>query len=178
MKKNILTLIISTGVTLGLIISALHQAPCYLMGKSTDICIQGAGGVNQFYFQQLADHTFDSFPSPCPNLLYSNLVFDVGKSALLVEFPAYNDFWINQMVCDNTDTFAYVGYETKKNQPVKMILFSHNSPSFDIPDDAIRIEAPSDTGMFLVRYLVRDKTDLPGIDSLRRSVKLVELKSE
>lgn len=80
------------------------------------------------------------------------------------------------MVCDNTDTFAYVGYETEKNHPVKMVLFSRNSPSFNAPDDALRIEAPSDTGMFLVRYLVRDKNDLPGIDALRRSVKLFELK--
>lgn len=177
MKKKIFILVISTFVTLGLIIIALQRLPHYYMEKSSDVSMQGAGGINRFYFLQLADDTFNVFPSPCPDLLYSNLVFDVSKTALLIEFPKYNDFWVSQMVGDNTDTFAYVGYKTAGNQSVKIVLFSHNSPKFEAPGDAILIEAPSDTGVVLLRYLVRTTQDLRKIDSIRQSVELVELNS-
>ena len=178
MKKNIFTLVIFTLATLGLIVMALLQAPYYLMRKSNEICIHAAGGVNRFYFPELADHTFNAFPSPCPDLLYSNLVFDLSKAALMVEFPAYNDFWVCQMVGDNTDTFAYVGYRNEKNRPIKMVLFSPYSPGFEAPEDAMLIKSPFDTGVLLVRYLVRDRNELPAIDAVRHSVKLLELETE
>ena len=178
MKKNIFALVISTFVTLGLIILALQQTPSYLMKKRIKVYIREAGGVNKVYHQQLPDATFDAFVSPSLDLLYSYLVFDVSKAALLVEFPIHNDFWVNQMVGDNTDTFAYVGHKTVMNRPVKLVLFNRNSQRFEAPDDAKLIEAPSDTGVFLLRYLVRNRRDLPEIDAIRRSVKLVQLKSE
>ncbi len=178
MKKNIFAIIISTFVTLGLIVLLIQATPSYLMKNRIKVYVQEAGDVNQFYHQQLPDASFEAFVSPSPDLLYSYLVFDISKAALLVEFPIHNDFWVNQMVDDNTDSFAYVSYETAENRPIKIVLFNHNSPKFEAPDDAKLIEAPSETGVFLLRYLVRDRRDLSEMEAIRRLVKLVELKSE
>lgn len=176
MKKNMSVLVISVFVTIGLIVLVVQRVPYREMEKANKVYIREAGGVNRFYYQRLADDTFNSFKSPCPDFLYSYLSFDVSKAALLIEFPIYNDFWVNQMVADNTDTFAYVGWKTEKNRPIKYVLSNRNSPEFKAPDDARLIEAPSDTGTFLVRYLLRNKSDLAKIDAMRRTAKVVELK--
>ncbi|MCP4158585.1 MAG: DUF1254 domain-containing protein [Deltaproteobacteria bacterium] len=175
MKKKILILLISTLITLCVIFVGLQQVPYFYMNKSNKVSIDGAGGVNRFYFQDLADESFDIFPSPCPDLLYSNLVFDLSKTALFIEFPIYNDFWVSQMVADNTDTFAYVGYKTLTNSPVKIVLFSSSSPKFNHPPGAKMIKAPSDKGLILLRHLVKDKNDLSSIDAIRKSVRIIEL---
>lgn len=162
-------------VTVGLIIFALQATPSYLMKKRNEVYLQEAGGFNKFYHQQLPDSDFDAFVSPSPDLLYSYLVFDVSRAAILVEFPVHAEFWVNQMVGDNTDTFAYVGYKDQLDRPIRLVLFNHESPMFEAPEDAKLIEAPSNTGTFLLRYLIRNKRDLAEIDAKRRLVKVVEL---
>ncbi len=79
------------------------------------------------------------------------------------------------MVGDNTDTFAYVGHKTTRNDPIKIVLFTGNSPEFKPPAHARLIKAPSDKGIVLLRHLVRNKNDSPRIDALRKSIKVVEL---
>ncbi|MBU3915890.1 DUF1254 domain-containing protein [bacterium] len=104
----------------------------------------------------------------------------VSKQSVLalVEISQYNDYWVNQMVADNTDTFAYVGYQTKSEGPVQFVLYSDNTPPFKTPEGYQRVKSPSTIGTFLLRYLVRAPEDIPHIETIRRSIKVSTLSIE
>ncbi len=178
MKKRLILFFLSLVLTVGLLWAGILAAPGYLVNKRNQEYIVQANGYNSFFHQNLPDDSFKAFVSPSPDLLYSYLVFNTSKSALLVEIPQYNDYWVNQLVDDNTDTFAYVGYQTKSRGPVKFILYSDDTPSFSTPKGYQSIKSPSSIGTFLLRYLVRTPEDIPNIEAIRRSVKVSTLSNK
>ncbi len=178
MKKYPGLFLLSLVLTLALLWAGVMAAPGYLVNQRNQEYLAQAGGYNSFFHQNLPDDKFKAFVSPSPDLLYSYLVFNTEKSALAVEIPPHHDYWVNQMVDDNTDSFAYVGYQTKSNGPVKFILYSDDSPPFDPPEGYKTIKSPSTIGTFLLRYLVRTPNDIPHLEIIRRSIKVYPFSSE
>ncbi len=174
MKKNIILFFLSLFLTLAFIWTGVLSAPGYLVNNRNQDYLERAGGYNTFIHQTLPDDNFKAFVSPSPDLLYSYLVFNTLKSPIVVEIPPYNDYWVNQMVDDKTDTFAYVSYKTNSNMKVKYILYSEDTKPFNPPKEYKLIKSPSTTGTFLLRYLVRSTENISEIKNIRKKIKIYE----
>jgi hypothetical protein len=155
----------------------IHTMPKRLMAERTAVYLKQAQGHNKFVHQKLADASWREFVSPSPDLLYSYLVFDTSRSAVAVEMPSYDDFWINQMVDDQTDTFGFVGHQTPGSQ-IRFVVYSDATPTFVTPQNFASFKSPSPTGLFLLRYLVRDPASIPRIDDTRHKIRVWELRHE
>jgi len=150
----------------------IYTIPARRVAERNAVYLEQAGGYNRFVHKSLPDASWKEFVRPSPDLLYSYLVFDTRKSALLVEIPGYNDYWVNQMVDDETDSFAYVGKRSSGSNDVRFVLYSDKTPAFQVPEGYLSFKSPSPTGTFLLRYLVRSPVGLEKIETLRRQIKV------
>lgn len=153
----------------------IYTMPERKVAERNETYLKQANGFNKFVHQKLSDASWREFVKPCPDLLYSYLVFDTRNSAIAVEIPGYNDYWVNQMVDDQTDSFAYVGQRTAAGEDVKFILYSDGTPTFKTPDGYKAYKSPSPTGTFLLRYLVRSPDDVSMLDALRKKIKVAHI---
>jgi hypothetical protein len=155
--------------------SRIYTMPECLMAERTSVYLKQANGYNRFSHQGLPDASWREFVSPSPDLLYSYLVFDTTKSAIAVEIPGYNGYWLNQMVDDRTDTFGYVGYRAPVSDATCFVIFSNATPNFATPAGFEAFKSPTPTGLFLLRYLVRSPDSVAQIDAVRQSIRVWEL---
>ncbi len=173
MIKNILPYAIGALVIASILVTwNVYTIPGRLVAERNDIYVQQANGYNRFVHNKPADASWREFVKPCPDLMYSYLVFDTGKFAIAVELPGHIDYWVNQMVDDQTNSFAYVGQRTAGSQGVKFVLHSDQTPKFETPAGFQSIKSPSVTGTFLLRYLVRSPESISQIDALRKQIRV------
>jgi len=183
MSKKISLLLTAMLFSLCVVAVVLWQVPYLLMAKSSQSVLDQVSGPNRFHFQALSKEGDTWIPSPNPDLLYSSLVFDLSQSALRVELPRHEQFWIAQFVGENTDSFAYTGYrdaafQNDQSATQAVMLFYGERPNIDVDNSLKWIEAPSKTGLILVRHLVKDKRELAALDQLRRRSKAQEIAAE
>jgi hypothetical protein len=150
----------------------IHTMPKRLMRERTAIYLEQASGYNNFVHQKRADASWREFVSPSPDLLYSYLVFDTTGAALAVEIPEYGDYWVNQMVDDQTDTFGYAGHGSGAS---RFVVYSEATPAFATPEGFTPFKSPSPTGLLLLRYLVRTPDSIARIDDIRRKIRVRKL---
>ena len=153
----------------------IYTMPERLMAERTSVYLKQANGYNRFSHQGLPDASWREFVSPSPDLLYSYLVFDTTKSAIAIEIPGYNGYWLNQMVDDRTDTFGYVGHRAPVSDATHFVIFSNATPNFATPAGFEAFKSPTPTGLFLLRYLVRSPDSVAQIDAVRQSIRVWEL---
>jgi hypothetical protein len=153
----------------------IYTMPERLMAERTSVYLMQANGHNRFLHQGLPDASWREFVSPSPDLLYSYLVFDTTKSAIAVEIPGYDGYWLNQMVDERTDTFGYVGHRAPVSDWTRFVIFSDTTPSFVTPAGFEAFKSPTPTGLFLLRYLVRSPDSVAKIDAVRKSIRVWEL---
>jgi hypothetical protein len=153
----------------------IYMMPERLMAERTSVYLKQANGYNRFIHQGLPDASWREFVSPSPDLLYSYLVFDTTKSAIAVEIPGYDGYWLNQMVDDQTDTFGYVGHRAPVSDPTRFVIFSNAALRLTTPAGFEVFKSPTPTGLFLLRYLVRSPDSVAKIDAVRQSIRVWEL---
>lgn len=156
----------------------IHTMPKRLMAERTAIYLEQAHGYNKFVHQNLPDASWREFVSPSPDLLYSYLVFDTTQAPIAVEIPDYDDYWVNQIVDDQTDTFGYVGHQAPKGSASRFVVYSDATPAFAVPEGFKSFKSPSPTGLFLLRYLVRKPDSIAQINEAREKIRVWKLKSE
>ena len=172
MKINFRYIIGTLVIAFAVWVYGIYTMPERKLAERNEIYLQQANGYNKFVHKNVADASWREFVKPCPDLIYSYLVFDTRNSAIAVEMPGYNDYWVNQMVDDQTDSFAYVGQRTSGNKDVKFVLYSDDTPPFETPDGFKPFKSPSPTGTFLLRYLVKSPATVSQIDKRRKQIRV------
>lgn len=176
MTRSLPWLIAPFLVVVVVLVGLLHLYPGLVMSGAMTRYVERAGGVNRFEFLALADHTFTAFPTPCPNQLYSHLVFDLSQRPLLLRFPAYDSFWTGQLIDARTNSFAHVSDGEQTADGVQIVLY-YGRPPIGMPEGLRLIEAPSPRGLILVRHLLEKRDDLLDADALRRRMHAVPLRT-
>ena len=171
MKRFLFFAILCLSIATGVAVHSIYTMPTKLMLEKNEYYRDKAGGVNRFLNQGLPDATWTGVVRPCPDLMYSYLVFDLREKPLAVEIPGYDDYWVIQMVASNTDNFAYLGHRTQGADPARFVLYYGNKPGFQPPRGFQAIASPTGTGTLLLRYLVRTRDDVPKIEAIRKQVK-------
>jgi hypothetical protein len=154
----------------------IYTMPSRLLKEQNEEYLKKAGGYNIFVHLPRADAQWDGFVSPSPDLMYSILVFNIREHPLVVEFPPFPGYWVDQMVADNTDSFAYIGSRTEGDRGVKILLYSDATPSLK-PLEGIRMfKSPSVTGTLLLRYLIKSDDDVKKIEEIRTKIRVYSYK--
>jgi len=156
----------------------IYTMPECLMAERTAVYLEQANGYNKFVHQNLPDASWREFVSPSPDLLYSYLVFNTTAAPVAAEIPEHDDYWINQMVDDQTDSFGYVGHQTPKGDAARFVVYSEATPDFVVPEGFKSFKSPSPTGLFLLRYLIRTPDSIAHINEIRLKIRVWELGQE
>jgi|GEM_PF-1294980 len=170
-KRNVVYIAGSLFIALFVIVYGISTMPSRLLKVRNEAYLKMAGGYNVFLHLPRADARWDTFVSPSPDLMYSVLVFNTGEHPIVVEFPPHPGYWVNQMVADNTDSFAYIGNRTECDRGVTILLYSDATPAFEDPGRFKMFQSPSVTGTFLLRYLVKSDDDVRSIERLREKIR-------
>lgn len=150
----------------------IHTMPGRLQAERNAFFAEQAGGTNRFFHSPPADASWNAFVRPCPDLLYSYAAFDLRRAPLAIELPGHNDYWVLQMVADDTASFAYVGDRTEGSRPANLLLTSDDTPPCSPPDGFKQFRSPSPTGTLLLRYLIRSPESLGLLENLRASIRI------
>ena len=171
MNRKIFYIIGCLAIATAVAVHGIYTTPTKLMLEKNEYYREKAGGVNRFLHQGLPDPTWMEVVRPCPDLMYSYLVFDIREKPLVVELPGYDDYWVVQMVASNTDNFTYLGHRTLGPEPGRFVLHSGTDKDFQAPRGFQVVKSPTGTGTLLLRYLVRSREDIPKIEALQQQVK-------
>lgn len=150
----------------------IRTMPGRLQTERNAFFVEQAGGTNRFYHSPPADASWNAFVRPCPDLLYSYAAFDLRRGPLAIELPGHNDYWVLQMVADDTASFAYVGDRTEGSRPAKLLLTSDDTPPCSPPDGFKLFRSPSPTGTLLLRYFIRSSESVELLKNLRASIRI------
>jgi hypothetical protein len=175
MNRKIFYILGCLAIAAAVAVHGIYTMPTKLMLEKNEYYREKAGGMNLFLHQGLPDGSWTGFVRPCPDLMYSYLVFDLRDKPLAVELPGYDDYWVIQMAASNTDNFAYFGHRTQGPEPARLMLYHGQNPDARPPRGFQAIESPTGTGTLLLRYLVRTKADVPKIEAVRQQVKAYSL---
>ncbi|MFP4474987.1 MAG: DUF1254 domain-containing protein [Desulfatibacillaceae bacterium] len=174
-KRDVLIFMLTAGLTLGLLLARVARVPEAVCADRMAAMLEAAGGSNRYLHGPPANADFRAVVKPSPNLAYSACVYDVSEAPLAMEFPAHDDFWVNQVVADNTDSVAYTGLRDVGPRPSKFVLVSGDTPPTDIPGGFEVLHTPTPTGVMLLRYLVRSGEHLEEINRAREQIELYTL---
>jgi len=113
---------------------------------------------------------------PSPDLVYSNVAYDVSKAPLLFTSPVPTDcYWSVSIYQENTDNFFVINDRQIKFNPLQILLVKKGRKA-DVPDNALVVKSPTSKGILLVRHLVMSDDKLDEIKSFQKQI-TVELKS-
>ena len=91
---------------------------------------------------------------PCPDLVYSILLYDVSQQPIHFEAQVPTDvYWSVAFYTANTDNYFVLNDQQVKSNPVEILLVKKGAP---IPENekAQVVVSPSDRGIMLVRHLL------------------------
>jgi uncharacterized membrane protein len=114
-------------------------------------------------------HVTDHTPFAAVELLYSIALFDLAGGPVCVSMPAYDNHWSLQVLSEDADNVAWrsgKGGEGERRFVLRNVLLSRGD-AVAVPEGHDVLDVPV-RGVAVLRWLVRDETDRPRVDALRR----------
>lgn len=129
--------------------------------------IGGFFGVNRLRWQPtLADHTTRAIVAPNRDTLYSTAVCDLRPEPLVLELPEVVDRYSSYQLLDAwTESFEYVGTRTTGGRAGRWALVAPGWQG-ELPDDVVRLDAPTPQVFVLGRFHVLDHDDVAGVHAI------------
>ncbi len=170
MKRFLGIALLTCGVVLAAVYAVVIFYPHYKMAEAMDGIIERAGGANRFVFEPLPDATWRTIVKPSPDLAYGAMTYDLTEGPLVIEAPALAGYWSLQFVDDKTNSFGYAGSRMAGDSVPKIRL----SRGENARGNATSLKSPSNRGIVIVRYLVREPAHFGPIDRLRRQIRVIQ----
>jgi uncharacterized membrane protein len=123
----------------------------------------------------MTDHTQRRVVLPSPDLLYASCAFDLSKGPWRIRAdPKAPHYWSIAMYAANSDNFFVVNDRQSAGAPVDLLLVGPGTrgAAADGPAHPVRVRAPSDRGLLLMRLLVGDATSEAAVlEAARRTLR-------
>lgn len=123
----------------------------------------------------MTDHTQRRVVLPSPDLLYATCAFDLSKGPWRIRAdPKAPHYWSIALYAANSDNFFVVNDRQAAGAPVDLILTGPGRAGADAQPAArqMRVHAPSDRGLLLMRLLVGDyASEAPVLEAARRTLR-------
>jgi len=154
--------------TAGIHVAAVAWFPDLLMGRAIARLGRQAG-VNAMGFPPPATDAARTIVRPSPDLLYSVCAFDLRQHNLHIRAAIPEaGYWSLALYGANTNTFLVVNNRGGAAPVFETIL---TGPGSRVPDAGHLpiLQAPSFTGILLIRRLISSPAALPAEDAARRT---------
>lgn len=112
------------------------------------------------------------FPSPGADLVYTGAGFDLSNGPLQITAPKTEPYVSIAFHGSNGDCFLCVNNLDTTGQHFDLTLHPPDALLTGTPG---AYRAPSQTGFFVFRYLMRDRADFDAIDQARKQIELTSV---
>jgi uncharacterized membrane protein len=166
MIRNWLLPILAGLVMAGVAWQGTLVATPYVLMSAAMKKIGAAAPVNSFRFGEMSTADNQPIVRPSPDLSYSSCVFDLSDGPVKIEAqPVPDHYWSVSVFDMRTDVAAVRSDRDTGGKPARLALVrdKHQAPPGFEP-----IVVRYDRGIVLIRILLKDKSDFPAIDALRR----------
>lgn len=105
---------------------------------------------------------------PSPDLVYTNVCYDVSKAPILFTAPVPTDcYWSVSLFQQNSDNFFVINDRQIKNNPFRILLVKRGKRA-EVPENTVVITSPTNKGVLLVRHLVISDEKLDEVVTIQR----------
>ncbi|MDK2761345.1 MAG: DUF1254 domain-containing protein [Sphingopyxis sp.] len=157
-------------LVLGLIVAvatgwaAIAALPYGLMTIAMDRL--GQGGINSMSYGNLATPERQPVVRPSPDLAYSACPYDLSKGPLAIDFAPVPGRYSSLSVFDAATDVIFVRNDVEAGgRPFRIIVARGDQA---VPAGAEIIRTDHDRGIALVRLLLKDPSEMGGLDAARR----------
>lgn len=151
----------------GVHVAAVAALPNFLMSRAI-ARVSARYGTNAMGFPPLATESARTIVQPSPDLLYSTCAFDLTKHALHIRTAIPSDgYWSLALYGANTDAF-HVTDNRQAAAKFEALLVGPRTAPPDANGMAV-VQAPSTTGILLIRRLIASPEAVPAEDAARRT---------
>jgi uncharacterized membrane protein len=124
--------------------------------------------VNTIRRERRPDAKSRSVVQPSPDLVYTNVCYDVSKAPILFTSPVPADcYWSVSIFQENSDNFFVINDRQIKANPFQLMLVKRGK-KVNVPGDTLVVTSPTNTGILLVRHLVVSDDKLDEVKALQR----------
>lgn len=137
--------------------------------------------VNRFiHAEALATAEFQNVVTPNVDTIYSQMMLDLSKDAVIIELPKTERFCTAQLLDAYTNCVDIIDASTFEKDSEKFI-FTGVGFDGEIPEGMTRIEYPTSMGWIIIRTICFDKSDeanVHAIQALMKTYTLSQLESD
>jgi len=124
--------------------------------------------VNTIRRERRPDSKSRAVVQPSPDLVYTNVCYDVSKTPILFTAPVPSDcYWSVSIFQENSDNFFVVNDRQIKSNTFQLMLVKRGQ-KVNAPGNALVVISPTDTGILLVRHLVVSDDKLDEVKTIQR----------
>ena len=149
-------------------LAAVWSVPWLVTGLFMRRAVAQAG-VNRMATPPLPDDTSRGVVAPSPDQLYAACLFDIGNGRVRITAHRATDYWSLALYDTNADNFFHIGTADAGRDEVELIL-GREPTAGALPEGAIYVHTPHDTGVLLARFLVLDRAHPDAAETARASV--------
>lgn len=131
--------------------------------------------VNRFiHAEALATAEFKNVVTPNVDTIYSQMMLDLSKDAVIIELPKTERFCTAQLLDAYTNCVDVIDASKFENESEKFIF---TGVGFDgkIPDGIKQIEYPTSMGWIIIRTICFDKADEANVHAIQNTMKTYTL---
>jgi len=137
------------------------------VGTNTEEAVNGKAPVNQIsHARGLANASFRQVVTPNVDTLYSQIFFDLGEDALVIQKPAVERYLTFQVMNAWSDTVAVLGTGAD-TQDARTYLLTGPGFSGEVPEGMTQIPVSTDIGWIIGRTLCYGPDDLDNIYAIQ-----------
>ena len=105
---------------------------------------------------------------PSPDLVYTNVRYDVSKTPILFTAPVPTDcYWSVSLFQDNSDNFFVINDKQITTNPLQLLLVKRGK-KVNAPANTLVVSSPTSKGILLVRHLVTGDDKVDEVTAIQR----------
>jgi len=144
--------------------AAISAIPYGLMSVAMDRL--GQGGVNAMSYGNLATPDRQPVVRPSPDLAYSSCPYDLSAGPLAIDVAPVSGRYSSLSIFDAATDVIFVRNDVEaRGKPYRIIVARAGQA---VPAGAEVVRVGHDRGVALIRLLLKDPTEIGGLDVVRR----------
>ncbi len=147
---------------------ATHLIPGLIMGKAVEGMAK-RGAFNTMAHGALASPTNQFVVRPSPDLAYSTCPFDLSKGPVRVDVVPVAGRYSSLSIFDANTDVAFVRNDAQAGGKPYSIIIARDGQA--TPPGAEVVRVGDDRGIALIRLLLANPSELPGLETVRRQSK-------
>ena len=139
----------------------IYQAPRSVMSMIETRIVQGAGGWNACYHNQIYGPRPQAARRANPDSIISSMAYDLSQGPVRVSGPVWPRYWSLSLYQQNSDNYFVINDRELASDNFDFVLSYGDqivSESSSVP-----ISSPTRKGILLVRRFAASEDDMPGI---------------